>query len=360
MLLKVNNLFIFLFLLNIVINMSNENINVIKNETIKMYKNKRKDIHISNNKVNKKKNLILGVIEKYSLNKVLPFFKSLIQSNFQNYDIAIFVRNVGKLLINYLKKIGVFVIEIPNKYKNIGIINIRWKMYITFLEINKNLYNLVFHCDIRDTFFQKDVFDYFLNHKPYTNYKSFLGVTIEDDTLNEKIDKKWIIDYVGEQKHKMIQNERIICVGSMWGTLNKFLEFCIVFWDKLKESPKSVEQGIANYMLYYEKFFKEYLIKNDNYGPVMTIGLTKNDKLKFDSHDNLLNFNEEIAAVIHQYDRKPQVVSKVINKYCPELLEIKKRIIISFLIIFIFLIVLLFKTKITIKKNIKFILRKKK
>ena len=87
----------------------------------------------------------------------------MIQSNFQNYDIAIFVRNVGKLLINYLKKIGVFVIEIPNKYKNIGIIHLRWKMYITFLEINKNLYNLVFHCDIRDTFFQKDVFDYFLN-----------------------------------------------------------------------------------------------------------------------------------------------------------------------------------------------------
>lgn len=355
-----NNLFIYLFFLNIYIDLSNGNRNVIKNEINKINLFKRIGIHTSNNPVNRKKNLILGVIEKYSLNKVLPFFKSLIHSNFQNYDIVIFVRNVGKKLIYYLKKIGVFVFEISNKYKNIAIINIRWKMYITFLEINKNLYNLVFHCDIRDTFFQKDVFDYFLNHKPYINYKSFLGVTIEDDTLNEKIDKKWIIDYVGEKKHKMIQNERIICVGSIWGTLNKFLEFCIVFWEKIKESPKSVEQGIANYMFYYEKFFKEYLVKNDNYGPVMTIGLTKNDKLKFDSHDNLLNFNGEIAAVIHQYDRKPQVVSKVINKYCPELLEIKQRIIISFIIILIFLIILLFKTKITIKKNIKNILRKYK
>ena len=300
-----NNLFIFLFLLNIYKNLSNENINVIKDKTFK--------INITSNNTVNKKNLILGIIEKYSLKKVLPFFKSLIQSNFQNCDIAIFVRNVSKKLINYLNKIGVFVFEISNKYKNINIINLRWKMYISFLEINKNLYNLVFHCDIRDTFFQKDVFDYFLNHKPYINYKSFLGVAIEDDTLNEIRNKKWIIDYVGEQKHKVIQNERIICVGSMWGTLNKFLEFCILFWNKLKESPKSIEQGIANYMLYYENLFKEYIIKNDNYGPVMTIGLTKTDKLQFDSHDNLLNFNGEVAAVIHQYDRKPLVVSKIIN-----------------------------------------------
>ena len=127
-------------------------------------------------------------------------------------------------------------------------------MYISFLEINKNLYNLVFHFDIRDTFFQKDVLDYFLNHKPYINYKSFLGVTIEDDTLNEKIDKKWIIDYLDEQKHKVIQNERIICVGTMREILNKFLEFCIVFWDKLKESPKSVETRYSKLYVLLLKF----------------------------------------------------------------------------------------------------------
>ena len=321
-----NNLYFFLFLLNIYINLSNENINVIKNETIKINKSRRINIHSSNKAVNRK-NLLLGIIEKYTLNKVLPFFKSLIQSNFQNCDVVIFVRNVSKKLIKYLKQIGVFVFEIPNKYKNISTINVRWKMYINFLEINRNLYNIVFQCDIRDTIFQKDVFKYFLNHKPYISSKSFLGLAIEDGTLNVEINKKWIIDYVGEQKHKIIQNERIICVGTLWGTLDKFLEFSIVFWEKLNENPKSIEQGIANYMFYYENFLKEYLIKSDNYGPVMTIGITPDEKLNFDSQDNILNFNREIASVIHQYDRKPIVVEKVINKYFPELIEIKKRII---------------------------------
>ena len=110
-----------------------------------------------------------------------------------------------------------------------------------------NLYNFVFHCDIRDTFFQ-----IFLNYEPYLNRKSFLGVNIED-ALNEKIDKKQIIDYVGEEKYTIIQNERIICEETMWGTIYKFLEFFIAFQEKMKESPRSIEQGLANYILNFLK-----------------------------------------------------------------------------------------------------------
>ena len=42
----------------------------------------------------------------------------------------------------------------------------------------------------------------------------------------------------------------------------------------------------------------------------MTIGLIKSEKLDFDSLDNILNFNGEIAAVKHQDDRKSNIVEK--------------------------------------------------
>jgi len=311
-----NNLFIFIFFINLNLYISND---YIKNENDSVVKLENIETHSENNKKIHKKNLIIGIIEKYTLNIVLPFFKSFIKSDFHNCDIVIFVRNVNKILINYLKKIGVLVFEISDKHKNISIINLRWEMYANYLEINKNKYNLVFHCDIRDTYFQKDVFKY------YANNKSFLGVALEDDTLKNKINKKWLLDYVGEQKYKKIQNERIICVGSIWGTSDKFLEFSKVFSKNLQENPQAIEQGIANYMLYYEKLYKDCLIKSDNYGIVMTIGITKSEKLRFDLQDNILNFKGQIAAVIHQYDRKPDIVSKVIKKYCPELLNIKKQ-----------------------------------
>ena len=48
-----------------------------------------------------------------------------------------FVRNISKDAIKYLQNIGVFIFEIPDKFKNISVINLRWKLYIDFLKENK-------------------------------------------------------------------------------------------------------------------------------------------------------------------------------------------------------------------------------
>lgn len=264
------------------------------------------------NEIYPKKNVILGLIENYSFAKILPFFESLLKIKFEYCDIVMFVRYISPVIINYLSDIGVKVIMIPPIYKNVRAINIRWKMYADFLKDKINKYNLVFHTDIRDTIFQKDVFQY------YKDYKPFLGVAIEDGTLENRINKLWITDYVGEERYKKISKERIICIGQLWGTIDKFLEFSNLFWIKLKES-KAIEQGIYNYLIYNDKIFKDYIIKSDNYGPIMTIGLTEANKIHLDVKNNILNFNNEIAAVVHQYDRNKDIVKIVINKFCPEL-----------------------------------------
>ena len=261
----------------------------------------------------KKKNLILGLIQKYSLKKILPFFNSFLKANFENCDIVMFIRYISPNIINYLKSIGVIVFKIPNKYKKVSAINVRWKMYLDFLKDKKNIYNLVLHTDVRDSIFQKDIFKY------YEDYQSFLGVSIEDGTLNEKLNKNWIIKYVGEEKYRKIKNERIICVGQIWGTIDKFLEFSSILWLKLKANPKAIEQGICNYLIYYEKKFKDYLVKSDNFGPIMTIGLTDLNNIHFDSEKNILNFKNETASIIHQYDRKKYIQNIVFHKFCPEL-----------------------------------------
>ena len=254
-------------------------LNICNEETISINNNSQS---ISNTFINssiysnKKRNLLLGVIERYSFNDILPFFKSLIISNFYNCDIVMFVRKVSPTLIKYLKNIGVIVYEIAEKYRNFSVIRLRWKLYINFLKEKKNDYNLVLSIDVRDTFFQKDVFKYYENYN-----QSFLGIAIEDGTLNDKYNKRWIIGFVGEEKHKIIQNERIICAGSIWGTLDKFLELANIIWENLLTNFKTTDQGIVNYLFYYEKIFKDNIIKSDNYGPIMTIRLTDSKKNKF-------------------------------------------------------------------------------
>ena len=62
--------------------------------------------------------------------------------------------------------------------------------------------------------------------------------------------------------------------------------------------------------------FKDCLIKSDNKnGYVMTIGLTNNTNIILDHENNILNGKGKIAAVIHQYDRKPYIIRKIKNKY---------------------------------------------
>ena len=268
---------------------------------------------ISNTRKNPK-NIIVGIISRYHWKTVLPFFKSIIESNFNNCDVVMFVRDVSNHLIEKLHKIGVIVYRIPEKYNNISTINIRWKLYADFLSENKE-YELVFSADVRDTIFQKNIFDY------YKNNTKFLGVAIEDGLLTEELNKKWVISVCGTKIYETIMNERIICVGSIWGTYHEFLEFSNLFYQKLLAYPNSVEQGIANYLFYHEKIFGNYIIKSDNYGPVMTIGLTNRENIHLDFKDNILNFNGKIAAVIHQYDRKDDIVEIIKKKYCPELLQ---------------------------------------
>ena len=79
---------------------------------------------------------------------------------------------------------------------------------------------------------------------------------------------------------------------------------------------KVVEQAVGNYLIYHDKLFNDCLIKSfNNNGSVMTLALTNNDNIKFDSDNNILNGKGEIASVIHQYVRKPDILRKVKYKF---------------------------------------------
>lgn len=273
------------------------------------YKNLCYNNYFNSSNFGSNKNLILGTIIKYSLKKILPFFNSLILANFTNYDVVMFIKNVHERVINYLNNIGVIVYIIDDDYNNLDTPKLRWKLYKEYLEKNKNYYNMVFTTDIRDVFFQSDIFKY------YKDNKSFIGISLEDETLNQKTNKMWIINFAGEEKYREIKNERVICFGSIWGTIDKILQLSIIMWENIKNNINSTDQGIGNYLFYYEKIFNNCLIKSDNFGPVINIGFTKRENIILDSNDNILNFKGKIASVIHQYDRKKDIRLKIRKKY---------------------------------------------
>lgn len=291
-------------------------------------------------KNHEKKNLIIAVITKYHWDLIAIFFNSIKSANIKNCDVVTFVANMTDKTIDNIKSTGVIVLPMPKKYLTESIINSRWKIIMDYLDENPNRYRYIFTCDTRDVFFQDDPFKYYDLKKPY------LGIAMEDGTLNDRINKDWLINAYGVEKYNKIKDERIFCVGTVWGTVDKFYEFAKLMWDNLSsewsKSKHVIEQAVGNYIIYYDKKFSDCLVKsfNDD-GYVLTIGMTTNDKLLLNLDFDIFNGQGKKGAVIHQFDRRKELVTRAYMKYYPEYLDNTIYFIIGTLILFIFFVVFL-------------------
>lgn len=155
-----------------------------------------------------KKNLIIGAFTNHPWKVARNFFISLIKAGFQNYEIVMYIGNVPEETKEKMKQCGVIINEIPKKYlesKSI-IQNYRFKIYENFLKKNKYKYNRVFTADIKDTVFQKDIF------QSFNLSKSFLGFFYEEKIIKETpANIAWAKFYCGKNIKEETFNKKIIC-----------------------------------------------------------------------------------------------------------------------------------------------------
>ena len=316
-----------------------------------------------NYKFPNKKNLIIGAIINDNWKNISLFFKSYEKVGFENCDCVMFVTKISQDTFDKIKSCGVNIYKIPNKFKNTNINNSKWKIYENFLNDHLGKYNLVFTADIRNVFFQNDIFKF------YENRNSFLGVALEDATLTEENNKQWIINAYGEYLYKTIEHERIINIGTIWGTADKFCEFSKIMWEKLNSKwslrINVVEQAVGNFIIHHDKMFRNCIVKTENKdGHVMVIGKRNIERIKYDSENNILNNKKEIVSVI-EYSKYPDIINKIIDKYypdyrnIPETKEASKNSIIyiipfSIFLIIIFIIIFLYIYQSKLKTKNKF------
>ena len=302
---KKANFLIFNLLYILVLNTHNIN----KNENSEEFNSR--NLNIVNNTIKNKKNLVIAAIINYSWSKIKLFFISLFKAGFKNCDYVLYVRGISNETIKKIESCGFITYQIPNHIFKLRttINNFRWKLYKDFLLENKDKYNMVFTADVRDTIFQRDVFQF------YDSSKSFLGIFLEDGDMRTLANKVWVLRFLNESEYHMIENETVVCTGTLIGTVDKFLEFSQELWHTVKPKKRVVDQGGANYLIYYKKYFNDCIIKGDNHGFVMTIGLTHRKNVFLDNDNNILNFDGKVAAVVHQYDRKKRYIERLKTKY---------------------------------------------
>ena len=249
--------------------------------------------HINNsfnkNLNNTKKNVILGVIINYDWKTIAPFFISFKKARFNNCDCVMFVKNLTKKTINKIESYNVTIIKIKRTIRA-RLINYRHKLYEDFLRKNTDKYNLVLLIDVGDSFFQKNIFKYYENIS-----KSFLSFSLEDGYLSQKINKNWIKKAFGNKVYNAIKHERIICGGTVLGSLDKIMEFSSIIWKIMKQSDVSrkkwIDQAVINYIIYYKKLFSKItIIRNENKdSPFLTLAISKPQSFIIDSEGNILN-----------------------------------------------------------------------
>ena len=259
------------------------------------------------------KNLLIGAVTNYTWDDVAPFFNSYAQTGFENCDCVMFVANVSEKDINCIESSGAKVIQIASKYRNCSINGYRWEIYRDYLLEHNEEYKMVFIADTRDIIFQRDVFKYYSNKVP------FLGLAIEDFDLTDNWSSTWLIKLFGQEAYDSIKNNQQICMGTLWGTVSSVYSFAqqmASYIDRSIYSKRMSDQNIANYLIYHEGILGDQLVikSNNNDGYVMTIG-TRKELIACNNDGLILNGKGEIAAVVHQYDRKPELVKMVHKKY---------------------------------------------
>jgi len=197
--------------------------------------------------------------------------------------------------------------------------NERWKNILSYLENHGDEYNQVLIADTRDVIFQGDVFECFAGEKNY------LGYTVEaDDILAVKsggiATYNWIRDCFGNDEADKLSDKEIICCGTVIGTVKEmkiFLKLMSEYVFNLKNLHfTGDDQAVENYIIYNNLLPVKNLIKIDCHsGAILTSDLF-HGLYSIQLRDNfILRGDGEIPAVVHQYDRYPELVSLVNEIY---------------------------------------------
>ena len=227
-----------------------------------------------------------------------------------------FVRNVSDDIVNKLTDLDVVLIDIPAIYDEDYIIDVRWKMFSSFMVEHKDDYDMAFISDIRDVIIQGDIFSWYENNNAHAR----LIISLENDLISESsLNKEWILRGYGSEVYDKIYSNFAICCGTVCGSINEMILLC----DKMDELIHSndrfwgMEQASFNYLVYSGKISpppqKITLIASPALaGAVATVGTLDKVDIK---GKYIMNSDGSIPAIVHQYDRHPHLLYHVLKNY---------------------------------------------
>ncbi len=190
----------------------------------------------------------------------------------------------------------------------------RYLHYLQFLHANP-AYSRILISDVRDVLFQEDPFE----HIPDT------GLSVSMEIKKYKIESEpynagWVKTLYGESMLRKIGENQVSCSGVSYGdrlTMLRYFQLVVaeilgMNYKAAKTALGGYDQGIHNVLLWtgqLDPVKKMYSLSS----PVATINGLEVDELQFNDDGYLVNKDGSKVAVVHQYDRVPNLRDHLIS-----------------------------------------------
>jgi hypothetical protein len=203
--------------------------------------------------------------------------------------------------------------------------NTRYLAYQYFLNLHDDMYDFVILSDGRDVFFQRDPFTFHwcdLGSDCAATLHAFIEHTDVDGqngtsrTIASCLwNSRWILRCYGSHGLHEIGGNSIICSGVVVGSfraISTWLQEMIhgMFNNQHCAAMHGADQGVHNFIVHTHDSNSSFSLKlwTNDAGPVSTIG---GGRLFRDGEGRVLNSRGDVAYIVHQYDRRPEIVSHV-------------------------------------------------
>lgn len=260
-------------------------------------------------------NLVIGAAVGYGWDILEPFVLSC-RKNCPTARLVLFVDDISDFTRDRLIRAGVRLENLPDEMRHGISNNTRWKILGDYLDAHGNEYEQVFCTDTRDVIFQGDLF------APFKGYTDWLGYATEaDDIAGSKtsngVNYKWLADCFGKAEADKLADKKIICSGTIIGSVNEMKIFCRELWKVLEHKTNDIfDQAVTNYLVYNNLLPIENLIEIDCYcGEILTAFFFYQQYPIKTLGDKILRGDGGVPAVVHQYDRQSELIRLVDENY---------------------------------------------
>jgi len=257
-------------------------------------------------------NLILGTAWGYKFPQVAVFVESWKKYCSDTRLILLVEPDIAPEKFEWMMEMGVDVRFFTAGYFIPSAIhNTRYFKYLDILLEERGNYGRVFLTDIRDVALQGNIFDEIT--------APGLHCFMEDPgwTCDERFNKYILTTNYGEAVAESFKDKRIICSGTTLGDYDDIIQYIVTLMNE-RDIKKMMEvggipdeQGPHNYIFHMDKLPHT---KQENGDGVATICLTHPNQIK-KLGDGRVSIYGKQPAVVHQWDRHPDLVEYYNNYY---------------------------------------------